>query len=119
MLRRGQKVVCIVNFAMPGCVTQLPVKDAIYTIRDIINVTVRSVFGEHGPFEQLLLYELRNGRCACLEQAEAAFSVNGFRPIVEDAAKIDISVFKKIERGVDAPITPDLEPVAFRGSWWS
>lgn len=78
--RVGQKVVCIVDMTFkPDCVTQLPAKDQTYTVRALLPPC------QHGHVG-LLLNEVVNGHCGCLDR-EMAFQARCFRPVVESDAK--------------------------------
>lgn len=90
-LRRGMKVVCIVNWwNTEGKPISCPQENQVYTVRDI-----REVPDDKNVPCAILLYEIRNPIfqwrvCA----SEPHFNINGFRPAV--TRETDISVFTEL-----------------------
>ena len=92
MFMIGQKVVCFVDFSHSRRYgIAVPAKEHIYIVRDLINI---------GREPGLRLFEITNRpmkHSNWPQLIEPAFSISGFRPIIEH--KTDISIFTEMLTG--------------------
>lgn len=99
-LQVGRKVVCIVDVFGANCPTwqalvrNRPVKNGIYTIREIADGYDA---GTGEPILAIKLIEIHNSPVSTLQGSlEPDFDYHGFRPLV--TRKTDISIFEKMLR---------------------
>lgn len=106
--RRGQKVVCVMEFEIADPEGNVyrgpqPVLDGVYTVIDFIDNGRHAISSDGDVRPGLDLLEVPGLRAPRNPVVRFGWPIIGFRPMVEDERKTDISELRKIAESIRQP----------------